>query len=280
MSYRKRKDYIHYLQGTGLEIGGLNSPLSVPCARILYSDILTPEEIDRMYPGSKHPDIISDSESFPETESASFDFIIANHVIEHVTDPIRALTEWHRMLKPDGILFLAVPDKRFTFDRDRQRTTLQHLVDDHASTLAIKDLNFEHLKDWATHVEKFDPYSKEWESWVDDQYRCGYSVHNHVWQIEDLLELSGYLAEKNKIFFELIDYNDTPLFDLEFILILRKKATLSKQEIIGISNRYKKLKKWHELLHLLESPLKSIVKIMPGAKQIIKKILLPGQGNN
>jgi len=277
MSYRKRNNYIHYLHGTGLEIGGLNSPLPVPGARILYSDILTPEEIDRMYPGSKHPDIISDSESFPDTESASFDFIIANHVIEHVTDPIRALTEWHRLLKPDGILFLAVPDKRFTFDRDRQRTPLQHLVDDNTSTLGVKDLNFDHLKDWATHVERLDPDSQEWKDWVDNQYQHGYSVHNHVWQIEDLLELLGHLAEKHNIFLELIAHNDTPLFDLEFILILRKKESPSAKEKTRIPKRYKMLKKRYELRHHLELPFRKMVNILPGAKQIVKKILLANQ---
>ena len=57
----------------------------------------------------------------------SQDFIIANHLLEHVADPIGALEEWYRLLRPDGILFLALPDKRVTFDKDRPRTTLDHV---------------------------------------------------------------------------------------------------------------------------------------------------------
>jgi hypothetical protein len=59
--------------------------------KVLYSDILSPEQVDALCPGAKHPDIISDAESFPMVSSDSFDFIIANHVLEHLTDPIRHL---------------------------------------------------------------------------------------------------------------------------------------------------------------------------------------------
>jgi predicted SAM-dependent methyltransferase len=47
----------------------------------------------------------------------SQDFIIANHVFEHLDNPLKALIEWHRVLKGGGILFLTVPDKRRTFDK-------------------------------------------------------------------------------------------------------------------------------------------------------------------
>jgi SAM-dependent methyltransferase len=40
----------------------------------------------------------------------SFDFIICNHVIEHVADDFSALNELIRILKSSGILFLSFPD--------------------------------------------------------------------------------------------------------------------------------------------------------------------------
>jgi 2-polyprenyl-3-methyl-5-hydroxy-6-metoxy-1,4-benzoquinol methylase len=45
-----------------------------------------------------------------------FDFIVASHVIEHSADFIGFLRDAQRLLKTDGILVLAVPDKRFSFD--------------------------------------------------------------------------------------------------------------------------------------------------------------------
>lgn len=45
-----------------------------------------------------------------------FDWIVASHVIEHVPDIIGFLHSCARLLKDDGKLFLAIPDKRRTFD--------------------------------------------------------------------------------------------------------------------------------------------------------------------
>jgi SAM-dependent methyltransferase len=45
---------------------------------------------------------------------ASFDVVITNHVIEHVGDSVaqhRHLTEVHRVMKPDGVGYLAVPNR-------------------------------------------------------------------------------------------------------------------------------------------------------------------------
>ena len=41
--------------------------------------------------------------------SASFDVVLCNHVLEHVLDPPRAASEFHRVLKPGGWAAIAVP---------------------------------------------------------------------------------------------------------------------------------------------------------------------------
>ena len=129
---RRRRRYARHLTGRGLEIGALGNPMPLPHAsEVLYSDVLLPEQVDAMYPGSRHPDIISDSERFDGVPDGAFDFVVANHVLEHVTDPIGALAEWHRVLKPGGLLLISLPDKRYTFDHSRRRTTLAHLEEDH-----------------------------------------------------------------------------------------------------------------------------------------------------
>jgi SAM-dependent methyltransferase len=45
--------------------------------------------------------------AFPD---ASFDAVICNHVLEHITDDHRAMSEIRRVLKPDGWALLLVPD--------------------------------------------------------------------------------------------------------------------------------------------------------------------------
>lgn len=49
-------------------------------------------------------------------EHAKYDWIVASHVIEHLPDPISFFQACSKLLKPDGVLALAVPDKRYCFD--------------------------------------------------------------------------------------------------------------------------------------------------------------------
>ena len=42
-------------------------------------------------------------------ESESFDFVIANHVLEHVSDDLKALTEIRRVLRVGGYAILQTP---------------------------------------------------------------------------------------------------------------------------------------------------------------------------
>ena len=75
---RTRASFARLLHGEGLEIGALSDPLPIPHAtRIVYSDWLPADAIERMYPGSRTPDILSDSESFPMVPDGSFDFVVA-----------------------------------------------------------------------------------------------------------------------------------------------------------------------------------------------------------
>ena len=59
-------------------------------------------------------DIISDIIKIPEPDN-SFDAILCTEVIEHVPDPIKALEELTRLLKPGGIIILTAPFKHDSF---------------------------------------------------------------------------------------------------------------------------------------------------------------------
>jgi len=125
-----------YLNGDGIEIGSLNWPMPVPPnANVRYADAFSTEDLKRNWPQFadrlKPIDIVTDVQNLTGIADQSLDFIIANHVIEHTEDPIGALIHLHRVLKEGGILFMSLPDKRYTFDKDRPITTYSHLVKDH-----------------------------------------------------------------------------------------------------------------------------------------------------
>jgi predicted SAM-dependent methyltransferase len=226
MAYRDRvrARFAPHLRGRGLEIGALNLPYPfLPGTEVLYSDVLSRDQVLSMYPGARVPDIQSDSQTFPTIADDSLDFIVANHVLEHVTSPIEALREWHRVLRVGGTLMLTLPDKRFTFDAPRKRTTLQHLMDDYRSASDPRERNYSHLVEWATHVEKLTPGSDEWRRWIDDNYARGYAVHNHVWIARDILELLIWLGG-----WQVLAFNNTSVLTNEFILILRAARSCSR----------------------------------------------------
>jgi SAM-dependent methyltransferase len=49
--------------------------------------------------------------SIAEYPDASFDYVRANHSLEHVLDPVEVLREMYRVLKPGGTLFVGVPTR-------------------------------------------------------------------------------------------------------------------------------------------------------------------------
>jgi predicted SAM-dependent methyltransferase len=77
---------------------------------------------------------------------ASYDFVLSSHNLEHMANPIKALHNWKRVLKPSGFLLLVLPDKHRTFDYRRPVTTLGHMRDDYARDMGEDDM---------THVEEF-----------------------------------------------------------------------------------------------------------------------------
>ena len=60
-----------------------------------------------------------------------FDLIIANHVIEHIPDPIKWLDELGRIAAPQATLFLTIPDMRYCFDCLKQPSDLVDLYRAH-----------------------------------------------------------------------------------------------------------------------------------------------------
>lgn len=55
-------------------------------------------------------DVVHDLEAFPYPfEDSSFEEVLMQDVLEHVTDPYRVVNELHRVLRPDGRLQLRTP---------------------------------------------------------------------------------------------------------------------------------------------------------------------------
>lgn len=212
-----------YLRGEGIEIGALHNPLPVPkTTRVRYVDRMTVADLLRQYPNlAELPlvpvDIVSDGETLSSIPDASQDFVIGNHFLEHCEDPIGTLKNFLRVVRPNGVVYFAVPDKRFTFDRDRPLTTLEHLIADHQHGPTASRRG--HYEEYAEFVhDRHTP--DDIRAMADHLIDIGYSIHFHVWTQREVLELLAWLARTESFDVELVLKNEG-----EVIAILRKHPT-------------------------------------------------------
>jgi SAM-dependent methyltransferase len=190
VSVRRRLANRH-LSGSGLEIGALHMPLRVPAhASVRYVDRYEVPALRAHYPELADfdlvsPDIVTDGETLAGVPDASVDFVIANHMIEHCEDPIGTLGSHLRVLRSGGTLYMAVPDCRHTFDRDRTLTPLAHLARDHSD--GPRWSRRTHYEEWARFVDVVEePAIAARATELEAQ---SYSIHFHVWTPAAFLEM-------------------------------------------------------------------------------------------
>jgi SAM-dependent methyltransferase len=208
-----REELIRELRGRGIEIGALDSPVPVPPGvEVEYVDVLTREECLRHYPELPDhdavidPDIIAAADDLEVIPEASRDFLIACHLLEHMADPIGTLKGWYRVLKPGGLIFLVLPDKRHTFDRPRSRTTLEHLIADHREppgTPGRDGRDFEAYREWVRYSKSLRTEAQI-DFWAELLQRASYNVHFHCWIPEDIRELVDHVSREEGIPLEIV----------------------------------------------------------------------------
>jgi SAM-dependent methyltransferase len=150
---------LRFLKGHGIEIGALDFPLRLPHgARVRYVDHLDEAELREVHERTLGegrplvvPDVVDDGARLGSFTDASLDFVVANHMLEHVEDPISALEHQLRVLKPGGVLYLTLPDARESFDAPRARTTPEHLLRDHREGPHVS--RREHYEECARYIE-------------------------------------------------------------------------------------------------------------------------------
>jgi SAM-dependent methyltransferase len=179
-----------YLRGNGIEIGALQRKLPVPPhCEVRYVDRLSVNDLRAHYPELRGvplqpPDVIDDGERLAQFSDQALDFVIANHFLEHCADPISTLQNLLRVLRPSGILYMAIPDKRATFDRARPCTEW-HVVKQAFSAGIRPDRDLQY-REWARLVMRRD--GEEVERTARKLASERYSIHFNVWDLEALLD--------------------------------------------------------------------------------------------
>jgi SAM-dependent methyltransferase len=195
----------------GLEIGG-PSPLLAYNGPVPVYDVL--ESLDNclysgktiwegevregntfLYHPGKRPgtQIISEATDLQSVADSSYQCVLACHCLEHIANPLRALGEWKRVLKNDGLLLLILPHKDGTFDWRRPVTPLAHMIEDYENGVGEEDLK--HLPE----VLELHDLSKDKPAGTGEQFRqrclsnhIHRAMHHHVFDTMAALATVNY----------------------------------------------------------------------------------------
>ena len=152
--------------GIGLEIGPLDKPIVLKgSASVRYVDIVGTVTLLEKYRDDPSVDAaqlaevdfaLQDSEghlrTLPEVTEGEgpFDWVVASHVIEHVPDLIAWFDELAQVTVDGGHLVLMIPDRRFTFDALRPRTTTGQMLQAHTArdTVPSERAVYDHFRSY------------------------------------------------------------------------------------------------------------------------------------
>jgi SAM-dependent methyltransferase len=236
---------------TGLEIGPLCNPLVTKArsnGQVFYVDWATAEQLRAKFRDDPNvnvsaiveTDFLWGQQTLTELVSGKlFDYVLASHVIEHVPNMIGWLRDVASVLKDDGILSLAIPDKRYTFDLKRELTNCGALIEsylmdrrrpsvrdvfDHRSLVARVDA----IKAWngEINVQDLVPDHSLGEAWKEiqayqtsDQY---VDVHVNVVTPASFLDILDLMSSLGLFDFALVNFLDTQRNTLEFFVVLQR----------------------------------------------------------
>nr|WP_315491845.1 methyltransferase domain-containing protein [uncultured Rhodoferax sp.] len=237
----------------GAEIGPLHNPVvSKKLGQVIYVDHCDAEQLRQHYANDKDVDpnaicvdavwgaqtLLQGVQAYfarMDTPTQALDYVVASHVIEHVPDLVTWLQEIRSVLKAEGKVRLAVPDKRYTFDYLRRTTNLTDVVAAFASkariptthclldfclnevpvdcvaawqgTLDIASLKKAHTVEGALHVAR--------DALQNGTY---HDVHCWVFTPASFAALFAEMSRQGLVDFACTDFYDTQVNEIEFIV--------------------------------------------------------------
>lgn len=128
-------------------------------------------------------------------DTGAYGCLLGSHCLEHVANPLKALKEWQRVVRPGGAMVIVLPDYRKTFDHLRKPTAVSHMVEDYE--LGRTEDDSTHIAEvLELHDFSLDPIGGDYEKFrerIIDNFRYR-TMHHHVFDehnSRDLLAAAG-----------------------------------------------------------------------------------------
>ncbi len=249
------RETVNVDQLKGLEIGPLTVPLVTKGelkdqGEIFYLDHMPTEELREKYADDPSVDVkkivpvdfvCRDGNIVEATLGNTFDYVVASHVIEHTPNFLRFLANVHAILKPGGRCILVIPDKRFTFDVNRPVTTFGDVLEQFLTEAKSPSISsvYDHFA-MATHANGHnlwhgivDPadsrllisekFASDAANLVHNESKY-FDVHVNIFTPQSCLEILKKAILHELIFFELEQFQDTQIGQIEFMIALKKSS--------------------------------------------------------
>lgn len=140
---------------------------------------------------------ISEATDLSSISDSSYDFVISSNCLEHIANPLKAIQEWLRVVRNDGLLLLILPNKDFCFDHNRPITTFAHLIKDFQQDVQEDDLT--HLDEILNlHDLDLDKPAGNPERFKERSLKNyeNRALHHHVFDVNLLEEIFHYFNLK------------------------------------------------------------------------------------
>lgn len=212
-----------FIKGKGIEIGATYLPVKLPKGtKVKYVDETSTTDLLERYPELKKLDVVDvnvvdNAEKLTKFKADSLDFIVANHFMEHTVDPIGTIINNYKKLRKNGVLFYAIPDKRYTFDKNRPITTYTHLLKEHEHP--SHEMKFQHFLEAAELIE--GKKGEQIQKRARELFDMKYSIHYHVWDTSAMLDMFLHTFERFQLRMEILVMIQN---QHETIFVLRKNS--------------------------------------------------------
>ncbi len=232
-----------------LEVGAFDNPTLRPRDgfQVRYADYFSADELRVTWaenPGRDPSRIVDVDYVIKGPRLSPFipdkvDLVVANHVIEHIPDPIGWLCDVASFCSEDAAIFMAVPDQRFTFDFHKQPSDITSIVRAYEEGKTLPDVydvarmrylhtRVDPLALWEGQappekVERSEPSYREILERARVQVAGGYvDVHCHFYTTSSFLHIFSELSRSGYIPWETEFLRDVDRGGNEFCVLLRR----------------------------------------------------------
>ncbi len=159
----------------------------------MWEGSLTEERPFNYYQKKQGRQFIAEATNLIPIKDDTYDFLLSSNCLEHIANPLKAVKEWIRVLKPDGYLLLVLPKKEIGFDHKRATTSFEHILQDYTNEITEQDLT--HLDEiLALHDLSRDRRAVNYEKFKSRSLNNFQSrgLHHHVFDMPLIKKILDY----------------------------------------------------------------------------------------